>query len=250
MHNLNSLNDSDVRNLTQLLKQHKQQQSAHAFFYKPLLKLCGFKQVEDAMFAASLGVHAIGLVFYNKSARYVSPKIASQIVAQVKKVNPNTLMVGLFVNHSAQAIFDICTEVNLDILQFHGDETSEFCEKIAKVQQKPYWRALGITNQAFSKNTYQTLQQHHPNADAFLLDVKSVNYGGTGQSFDWKIVDSTLWQASQPALILSGGLNLDNIMQACLLKPCMLDLSSGIESAKGIKDMYKIQQLMEVLGYC
>lgn len=156
-------------------------------------KICGFTRPEDALAAAELGVDAIGLVFYEKSKRFVS---VEQAQAVVRVLPPFVSVVALFVNESAERIKEILAQVPIDILQFHGDEPPEFCRQFAR----PYIKAVRVQN----TDDILAAQQHYPDARAVLFDAHiEGEYGGTGHSFDWQMLPAQLnghW-------ILSGGLS-------------------------------------------
>lgn len=196
-------------------------------------KICGFTRPEDAAAAAALGVDAVGLVFYPGSKRCVTPEEAAQIAAALP---PFVSAVGLFVNAEAAEVEKVLQEVPLDILQFHGDETAEFCRRF----QRPYIKAVRVREQ----EDILAAARSHPCARALLLDAyRADGYGGTGHSFDWRLLPETLplpW-------ILSGGLNTDNLADALRQTGAQaIDLSSGAESAPGIKSAEKMAALLKI----
>ncbi|WP_407651312.1 phosphoribosylanthranilate isomerase [Denitrificimonas halotolerans] len=194
-------------------------------------KICGITRIEDALSAAQSGVDAIGLVFYEKSPRAVNIVQAQAIVAALP---PFVSTVGLFVNATREVINTVLAEVPLDILQFHGDETPEQCEGFSR----PYIRALRMQP---GVDIAQKAAQYTC-AQAVLLDawVPGVP-GGTGERFDWQQIPTDL---AKP-LILAGGLNVDNAVQAMRqVQPWALDVSGGVESSRGIKDADKIRKFL------
>ena len=194
-------------------------------------KICGITRVEDALVAAQTGVDAIGLVFYAKSPRAVNVAQAQKIIAALP---PFVSTVGLFVNASATEVNAVLEQVPLDVLQFHGDETPEFCEGFAR----PYFRALRMqpgVDIAASAAQYC-------GAQGILLDawVPGVP-GGTGERFDWAQIPDNL---SKP-LILAGGLNADNVTQAIHeVQPWAVDISGGVEASHGVKDADKVRKFL------
>lgn len=194
-------------------------------------KICGITRVEDALVAAQTGVDAIGLVFYAKSPRAVNVAQAQKIIAALP---PFVSTVGLFVNASAAEVNAVLEQVPLDVLQFHGDETPEFCEGFAR----PYFRALRMqpgVDIAASAAQYC-------GAQGILLDawVPGVP-GGTGERFDWAQIPDNL---SKP-LILAGGLNADNVTQAIHeVQPWAVDISGGVEASHGVKDADKVRKFL------
>ena len=192
------------------------------------IKVCGITRVEDALVAARCGADAVGLVFYKQSPRYVTTKQAKQVVDALP---PFVTVVGLFVNSEVELIREIMASVPLDMLQFHGDESPEFCGQFAH----PYLKAIRV------KAGVDLLQcaSDFDSAKGLLLDAHVDGiHGGTGTAFDWTLIPSEL----PLPLILSGGLALGNISAAIKqVKPYAVDVSSGVEASKGIKDATKIE---------
>ena len=192
------------------------------------IKVCGITRVEDALVAARCGADAVGLVFYKQSPRYVTTKQAKQVVDALP---PFVTVVGLFVNSEVELIREIMASVPLDMLQFHGDESPEFCGQFAL----PYLKAIRV------KAGVDLLQcaSDFDSAKGLLLDAHVDGIpGGTGTAFDWTLIPSEL----PLPLILSGGLALGNISAAIKqVKPYAVDVSSGVEASKGIKDATKIE---------
>jgi phosphoribosylanthranilate isomerase len=206
------------------------------------VKICGITRVEDALAVAKSGADAIGLVFYEKSPRHVSIEKAAQLASALP---PFVTVVGLFVNASAKAVRETLDSVSLDVLQFHGDETPEFCEQF----HKPYLKAIRVKP---GVDLLQCAALFH-SAQGLLLDahVEGVP-GGTGAVFDWTLIPANL----PLPLILSGGLDVENVAAAIRqVRPYAVDVSSGVEACrgintlKGIKDAAKIARFMhEVRG--
>ena len=191
-------------------------------------KICGITRVEDALAAAAAGADAIGLVFYAKSPRAVSVEQAQQIIAALP---PFVTTVGLFVDMPRPELQQILAQVPLDLLQFHGDESVEQCEGYGR----PYIKALRV--KAGDDIAAQIAQ--YPSASGVLLDtfVEGVP-GGTGLAFDWSLVPAEL----PKPVILAGGLTPDNVATAIdRVRPYAVDISGGVESAKGIKDADKVR---------
>ncbi|NDV13101.1 phosphoribosylanthranilate isomerase [Crenobacter caeni] len=187
------------------------------------VKICGITRVEDGVEAARLGVDAVGLVFYPKSPRNVSIARASAIIAALP---PFVTVVGLFVDATREWVDTVLAECALDMLQFHGDETPEFCASF----HRPYLKAVRVRAAA----DLTAAARRYAGARAMLADafVEGV-HGGTGTSFDWSLIPQDL----PLPLILSGGLDPDNVEEAVrAVRPSAVDVSSGVESAKGIKD--------------
>lgn len=199
------------------------------------VKICGITSIKDAQKVCTEGADCIGLVFYEKSPRNVSIQQAKDICASLP---PFVSTVGLFLDASEVFINTVLNEVPLDLLQFHGLESPEFCDSF----QRPYIKAIGMKN---LKNEEEFTQASAPykNAKGFLVDSHATGKaGGTGQTFDWKNVP----QKQTKPIILAGGLNPENIADAIQqLDLYGIDLSSGVESQPGVKDSEKIKQLMK-----
>ena len=190
-------------------------------------KICGITREQDALAAAHSGADAIGLVFYESSPRRVSIAQAGQLAAIVP---PFVTVVGLFVNAAEAFVREVLENVPLDLLQFHGDETPQYCAQF----NKPFLKAVRIKT---GVDLLQCASDFH-SAKGLLLDahVEGVP-GGTGTAFDWKLIPGKL---SLP-VILSGGLDEKNVAAAIKqVRPYAVDVSSGVETGKGIKDPAKI----------
>lgn len=191
------------------------------------VKICGITRVEDALAAAQMGADAIGLVFYEHSPRHVSIALAAQLAAALP---PFVSVVGLFVNAETAFVHGVLARVPLDLLQFHGDETPEYCAQFGK----PYLKAVRV------KAGVDLLQcaYRYSEAQGLLLDAYvEGTHGGTGELFDWALIPHDL----PLPVILSGGLHAGNVAAAIKqVRPYAVDVSSGVEAAKGIKDAAKI----------
>ncbi len=196
------------------------------------VKVCGITRVEDALSAIIYGADAIGFVFWPKSARYVTPEQARQIAA---KIPAFISIVGVYVDPTPEWVQQTTQAANLTLCQFHGDESAAFCEQFAL----PYIKAIRVRE---GLDLLQYAQQHQ-NAKGLLLDTYAANMpGGTGHVFDWDLIPQNL----PLPLILSGGLNADNVALAIKrTQPWAVDVSSGVEAAKGIKDEKKIIAFMQ-----
>ena len=196
------------------------------------VKICGITRIEDALAAARAGADAIGLVFHEASPRAVSVEQARAIV---QALPPFVTSVGLFVDASAERIRQVLEQVPLDMLQFHGDETDAFCQAFAR----PYLKAVRVR----AGDDLNELAGRWPGAHGILLDsYKPGVPGGTGETFDWSMIPA---QRSW-TLILAGGLQADNVRQAIdLTAPWAVDVSGGVEAAKGIKDVAKINAFIQ-----
>jgi len=191
------------------------------------VKICGITRLEDAAAAAQAGADAIGLVFYPPSPRCLSPDQARRLR---RALPPFVTAVALFVNPTREAVERVLTEVHPDVLQFHGEEDPAFCAQFGV----PYIKACRV------KEGTDLLEYFASYADAqgWLADAYVEAYGGVGARFDWSLVPA---QRDRP-LILSGGLSVANVGEALrVVKPWGVDVSSGVEIAKGIKDAALIE---------
>ncbi|MEB6592514.1 MULTISPECIES: phosphoribosylanthranilate isomerase [Pseudomonas] len=197
-------------------------------------KICGITRIEDALAAVEAGADAIGFVFYANSPRAVDVRQARAIIAELP---PFVSTVGLFVNASRCELNEILEVVPLDLLQFHGDETPQDCEGY----HRPWIKALRVR----PGDDLEAACQLYAGARGMLLDTYVPGVpGGTGEAFDWSLVPAHL---SKP-IILAGGLSADNVGQAIAqVRPYAVDVSGGVEQAKGIKDAAKIEAFMRAV---
>ncbi|MFM7483636.1 MAG: phosphoribosylanthranilate isomerase [Burkholderiaceae bacterium] len=198
------------------------------------IKLCGLTRPADVSAAVALGADAIGLVFYPPSPRYVSPAQAGRLLAQLPAF---VSAVGLFVNPVLAEVQACIEAAPISILQFHGDETAAQCAEIAQQVGRPFLRALRIKPEMTAADLLEFEAAYRTSSPLFaglLLDTWSEAYGGTGKVFDWSLIPVELARRA----VLSGGLNVQNATDAVRqLRPHAVDVSSGIESAKGVKDV-------------
>ncbi|NLD13624.1 MAG: phosphoribosylanthranilate isomerase [Gammaproteobacteria bacterium] len=196
------------------------------------VKICGITRLEDARVAAQAGADALGFVFYGPSPRNVEPEQAGEMVRQLPAFVTST---GLFVDAERAFVEQVLAQVPLDLLQFHGDETPDYCESFGR----PYIKALRMQPGV----DIAALAQSYQEARGILLDawVPGVP-GGTGTTFDWNSIP----QALAKPLILAGGLDVDNVQLAIRqVRPWAVDISGGVEAAKGIKDAGKVRAFMQ-----
>jgi len=190
------------------------------------VKICGITRPGDGVDAAKAGADAIGLVFYPKSPRYLSAERAVEIRDALP---PFVQAVALFVNPDAAQVAQVLGRVKPALLQFHGEETPEFCAQFGV----PFVKACRIRPGVDASQYLQPFSR----AAAWLVDSFVPEFGGVGESFDWSLVPRGL---ARP-LILSGGLDRANVARAIqTVQPWGVDVSSGVESAKGIKDAAKM----------
>jgi len=195
------------------------------------VKICGVTNLEDALHACSLQADAIGFVFVRESPRYIDPIVAGKII---RELSPFVTSVGLFVNEKANVIQSIIDKVSLDVLQFHGDEAEEFCQRF----NKKYIKAIQVKD---SVNLIEYCDKYN-SASAILLDTYSeTSRGGTGELFDWKLIPPN----SPKPLIIAGGLNSKNVKQLLdFHNPYAVDVSGGVEQHKGKKDSHKMKEFI------
>ncbi len=202
------------------------------------VKICGITRCEDAQLVVDAGVDAIGLVFYEKSSRFVSNMRA----AEISQIIPAFVSrVALFKDADEQTVHSVLAEVEIDLIQFHGSETGDFCEQF----NLPYIKALGMKGTEHDVNFLLANVEKYRSAKALLLDGHAPGEaGGTGEAFDW----SSITTVAKP-IVLAGGLTPDNVKHAIdLVHPFAVDVSSGVESSPGIKDKDKVAAFMKQVG--
>lgn len=191
------------------------------------VKICGFTRIEDAVYAAHNGVDAIGLVFYPPSPRHVEIEQAIRIVNALPAF---TSVVALFVDEQEAKIREVLAQVPIDCIQFHGDETAEAC----RIYGKRYIKAISMREGI----DIPALAHYYHDAAGLLLDAFHPDAkGGTGSQFNWSLIPNQL----DLPIILAGGLDETNAKLAVqTVRPYALDVSSGVETRKGIKDSLKM----------
>jgi len=194
------------------------------------IKICGITNLDDALAAAEDGADALGFIFYKKSPRYVDPGKAAEIVRQLP---PFITPVAVFVNEREEKIRDIQFTTGIKVLQFHGDERPEFCDRFATRVIKAF--------QVKDKESIKHMAHFH--VGAFLLDsYKDGERGGTGTTFDWHlaVVAKTFGR-----VVLAGGLTPENVAEAVkLVQPYGVDVAGGVEREKGLKDHAKLKKFI------
>ena len=195
-------------------------------------KICGITRLEDAKASVRAGCDALGFVFYKESPRYIALDAFKVIV---KELPPFVTKTGLFVNADPAEIEEAIQSGFVNVLQFHGDETPDFCRQF----NFPYIKAVAVSS---SVDLIQYAKDFH-DAEALLLDAYHEHLkGGTGQTFDWNLIPQSL---SKP-IVLAGGLHVDNVKEAIKkVKPYAVDVSGGVEESKGIKNSLKIQAFIK-----
>jgi len=197
------------------------------------LKICGITRDTDLAVALQAGADAIGFVFYPPSPRFLDLERAAALVAQVP---PFVARVGLFVNAHPSEVRGTLEAVPLDLLQFHGEEDEAYCRQFGRPYVKAARVRPGLDLLEFARR--------FASARGLLLDAYVEGYGGSGQGFDWSLIPASL----PLPVILSGGLHVGNIVDAVRrVRPWAVDVSSGVEQAKGIKDADKIAAFVAAL---
>jgi phosphoribosylanthranilate isomerase len=201
------------------------------------IKICGITNLEDALSVCFLGADAIGFIFYPKSPRYIAPEAVKHILDNLPHV---IVRVGVFVNHELQSVRDIFEFCGLDMIQFHGDESPEYCRQFPeKVLIKTF----------FPKSDEELDEIKKYPVKAILIDSRTANlYGGTGKKSNWKL--ASRMTLIRP-LILSGGLSRDNILEAIeRVMPHAIDVNSGVEISPRKKDHDKMKKVIDIAhGY-
>ncbi len=201
---------------------------------KTRIKVCGITRLQDAVCAERLGVDAIGFVFVAASKRAISFEAAADISA---KLPPYMVRVGLFLNAEREAVLAAQAAIPSLMPQFHGTESAEFCDSF----NRPYVKALGVGQSLPTEEALSAFQH----AQGFLFDSHAPGeLGGTGHAFDWQ----RLAEGAPGRLILAGGLNPDNVASAInQVRPYAVDVSSGVEQDKGVKDPAKLEAFVHAV---
>jgi len=194
------------------------------------IKICGITREQDLQAAFVAGADAVGFVFYPPSPRYLTMERAA---ALARLVPPYVTRVGLFVNPEPAVLAETLAAVPLDMVQFQGDEPPELCERLGRPYMKVARMRPGVDLVEFARA--------YPSARGLLLDSYVESYGGAGQTFDWSLVPKEL----PLPVVVAGGLTVNNVGSVIRqLRPWGVDVSSGVEAAKGIKDAEKINAFM------
>ena len=198
------------------------------------IKICGVTEIGILNFLIENGVDYGGFIFHENSPRNVT----HAFINEIKNINfQETRPVCVFVNPNKSFVSSSLSHFENPIIQFHGDESEDFCDSF----DCEFWKALRIKD---SKSLEDI--RHFKNAEAILCDTfKEGAYGGTGSSFDWKILNSDLFLNKK--IILSGGLSIENLENALKIDPWCLDFNSGVESRPGLKDRSKIVEILSLI---
>lgn len=197
------------------------------------VKFCGLSSLADAKNAIDAGCDAIGFVFVKKSKRYIEGSAVQKIINELK-LSSKIITVALFADHNSDQVNEILQIADVDVLQFHGQESAKFCASF----NKPYWKAIPM----LTEDDYLAYMNNYPDAELFLLDSYTTGkMGGTGHSFKW----FDFPEDKRSKMILAGGLGIENIERALrATNTHYVDISSGIESSAGVKSAKKMRQLI------
>ncbi len=196
-----------------------------------LVKICGLTNLEDTLAAIELGADFLGFNFYSQSPRYLSYEKAKKIFQEIP---PNIPKVGVFVNEEYENVIDLAQLLELDYLQFHGDESPDFCNQMGH----PWWKAIRLENES----DIEKIPQY--DSEWVLIDAHVPGqYGGTGHKPDWDLVKRAKNLGKK--IFLAGGLNPENIQLAiATVQPYAVDVASGVESKPGKKDFKKMEDFI------
>ena len=195
------------------------------------VKICGITRGEDALAAVTAGADAIGLIFYHGSKRFIQAEAAREIISGLP---PYTSVVGLFVNAKRAQVEEVLSICALSQLQFHGDESPDFCSSFGR----PYVKSVAVSD----TDNMRAVINAHEGARAYLFDTQVPGeHGGTGKSFDWRLVP----EKNIGHRVLAGGLDAENVVEAITIaSPDAVDVSSGVEIKPGIKDHEKMYRFI------
>ena len=204
---------------------------------KPLIKICGVNDIQILHELIMIDeVNFIGFIFYNDSPRNVK----DNFLQKISKIDfKNKRPVCVYVNSSKEHIQETSSYFNNPILQFHGDETNQFCNSF----NNEYWKVIRVKDLLSIKK----ISKYH-SASAILLENYEENiYGGTGKSFNWNLLENI--KSLDTKIIISGGINIKNVHNAINIEPWCIDINSGVESSAGVKDLNLINEIIEVYKY-
>lgn len=212
--------------------------------HRTRIKICGLTRERDLLEAIAAGADAVGFIFYAKSPRYIAPEGARRLIARIP---PFITPVGLFVNATLEEVQTVLEHAPVSMLQFHGDETPAQCAAIAAAVNRPFMRAVRVKPETTPADLLECESDYRVASALFsglLLDTYVDSYGGSGKVFDWSLIPESL----APRAVLSGGLNAQNVTDAVQrIRPHAVDVSSGVEEAKGIKDAAKIRAFISAV---
>lgn len=202
--------------------------------YQPVIKICGITLADDAAQASAAGADFIGLNFWPRSKRYLDPARAPLVAAAARGAGAAKL-VGVFVDPELDEVLAVTSQVDLDVIQLHGDESPDDVDQIAAATKRAVWKAIAVRGPA----DLEHLDVWH--TAAFLLDAPSPARGGTGTKIDWQVARDGLTRNASRKFVLAGGLDPSNVQTAvATVQPWGVDVASGVEAGPGIKDPAKV----------
>nr|WP_315469061.1 phosphoribosylanthranilate isomerase [uncultured Undibacterium sp.] len=211
---------------------------------KTRTKICGITRLENLRAVVDAGADALGFVFYPSSPRYLTPEAAAPLISAMP---PFVTSVGLFVNASLEELQAVIKLAPVQLLQFHGDESAQECHRLASVVNRPFIRAFRVkpdTSAADLLECEAEYQAASPLFQGLLLDTFVDSFGGSGKVFDWSLIPKEL----APRVVLSGGLSVQNATDAVVgVRPFAVDISSGVELSKGVKDAAKVRAFVQAV---
>ena len=212
--------------------------------HRTRIKICGLTSVADVQMVAAAGVDALGFVFYPPSPRYVRPDQASDLL---QAIPPFVVSVGLFVNASESELRAVVSEAPVQLLQFHGDESPQVSAALAAAVNRPFLKAFRVKADTTAQDLLEyeaAFRAASPLFHGLLLDTFVEGYGGSGKVFDWSLIPKEL----APRVVLSGGLSVHNATGAVSqVRPFAVDISSGVELSKGVKDESKVCAFIDAI---
>ncbi|MFZ6644562.1 phosphoribosylanthranilate isomerase [Undibacterium sp. TJN25] len=212
--------------------------------HRTRIKICGLTRAEDVQAVVAYGADAMGFVFYPQSPRYVTPQQAGALLAHVP---PFITTTGLFVNANIDDVVNTLAAAPVALLQFHGDETAEQCHQLASAANRPFIRAFRVKADTSATDLLECEKIYRaasPYFSGLLLDTFVESFGGSGKVFDWSLIPKEL----APRAVLSGGLSVQNATDAVSrVRPFAVDISSGVELSKGIKDNAKLRAFIQAV---
>ncbi|MBC3805882.1 phosphoribosylanthranilate isomerase [Undibacterium seohonense] len=211
---------------------------------KTRTKICGITRLEDLRAVVDAGADALGFVFYPPSPRSLTPEAAAPLIAAMP---PFVTSVGLFVNASLEELQAVIKLAPIQLLQFHGDESAQECHRLASAVNRPFIRAFRVKPDTSAADLLECeieYQAASPLFQGLLLDTFVDSFGGSGKVFDWSLIPKEL----APRVVLSGGLSVQNATDAVVgVRPFAVDISSGVELSKGVKDAAKVRAFVQAV---
>jgi len=201
------------------------------------LKICGVTTTKDAQSLVDLGVDAIGINFYPKSKRYIAPEKAKPFL---EKIRGKIERVGVFVDADIDLVKQLLTDDLIDTAQLHGKESDAYCKELINHGME-FIRVVRV------KAGDKKIKAPSLASKRILLDTHVADYGGAGQSFDWNLATQFIQQHPELEVIMAGGITPENITKATTIKPYMIDVASGAESSPGVKDINKVNAILNRL---